>query len=332
MPNLYHVTVTLGWKGEDFDEYDLSVGMRTVAVSGRKLLLNGKPVFMKGFGKHEDFMVIGKGLNHALIVKDFSLMEWIGANSFRTSHYPYSEEVLDYADRRGILVIDETPMVGLMKRNYCQEYLEKCKGIIHDLVDRDRNHPSVIMWSVANEPTSAEKEAEDFFKELYSFTKSLDDTRPVTLVTCMGIDEDVAIKYFDVICLNRYYGWYSYPGQLDEASKALEADLEHCSRKFEKPIMVTEFGADAVAGMHSDPPRQFTEEYQAEMLTQQYKIMSGKDYVIGSHVWAFADFKTSQIFMRVVLNHKGVFTRERQPKLAAHALKNLWSGEGRSNQ
>ena len=323
-PHLYELKAVLETEGEATDEYALPVGIRTVKVEGDKLLLNGIPVFMKGFGKHEEFMVIGKGLNHALIVKDYNLMKWIGANSYRTSHYPYSEEMMEYADRHGFLVIDETPLVGLMKRNYSDACLGKCKGMLKELMDRDRNHPSVIMWSVANEPTSNEKESESFFKELYEYAKSMDDTRPVTLVTCMGVEEDVAIKYYDVICLNRYFGWYSHPGKLDEACKVLDKDLDDSHRKFGKPVMITEFGADAVSGMHYDPPRQFTEEYQAEMLTRQYEIMKSKEYVIGAHVWAFADFKTSQISMRVLVNHKGVFTRDRQPKMAAHALRRLW--------
>lgn len=324
-PHLYNFKAVLEADGNIEDEYTLPIGIRTITIEGSKLLLNGKPVFMKGFGKHEEFMIIGKGLNHALIIKDYNLMKWMGANSYRTSHYPYSEEMLDFADRNGFLVIDETPLVGLMKRNYNDECLVKCKNIIKELVDRDKNHPSVIMWSVANEPTSNELESVSFFKELYEYTKSLDDTRPVTMVTMYGSDEDIAIKYFDIICLNRYYGWYSHPGQLDKACEVLEKDLEYCNQKYQKPIMITEFGADAVAGMHYDPPRQFTEEYQAEMLTRQYDIMKSKDYIIGAHVWAFADFKTSQIYMRVLVNHKGVFTRDRQPKMAAHALRKLWN-------
>ena len=95
------------------DEYSLPVGIRTVQVDGARLLLNGQPVRLRGFGMHEDGVLHGKGHDDARMVRDFALLRWIGANSFRTSHYPYAEEVLDYADRQGLLVIDETPAVGL---------------------------------------------------------------------------------------------------------------------------------------------------------------------------------------------------------------------------
>ena len=113
-----------------------------------------------GFGRHEDFPVVGKGLLPALIVKDYALMRWIGANSFRTSHYPYSEQMMDMADRLGFMVIDETPAVGLF---FLEQGLEKrnrlCQQMIREMIDRDKNHPSVIMWSLANEPHTATAEA-----------------------------------------------------------------------------------------------------------------------------------------------------------------------------
>ena len=95
------------------DTYPLRVGVRTVRIQGSKILVNDKPVYLKGFGMHEDIEVLGKGHNDAYMLHDFELLKWIGANSFRTSHYPYSEDVMDLADEQGFLVIDETPAVGL---------------------------------------------------------------------------------------------------------------------------------------------------------------------------------------------------------------------------
>jgi len=327
-PYLYDLKVMLKDKsGQILDSYSLPIGLRTVTWDDKSLYLNGKPVFLKGFGKHEDFMIIGKGHNDALMVKDFDLLKWIGANSFRTSHYPYCEDILDYADRHGFLIIDETPFVGLETRHFaCDTTLKKAKQGIRDLIDRDYNHPSVIMWSVANEPKSEEPAADAFFKQLADFSRSLDATRPVTMVTCRGTS-DVAVKHFDILCLNIYRGWYDLPGQLDKAAQAVSADLDKMYELHKKPIIMTEFGADAIAGMHYEPARQWTEEYQAEMLKTQYLIFKNKDFVTGAHVWAFSDFKTSQIYMRVMLNFKGVFTRERQPKLAARVLKQLWNSK-----
>ncbi|HRP32837.1 MAG TPA: glycoside hydrolase family 2 TIM barrel-domain containing protein, partial [Agriterribacter sp.] len=159
-PFLYHLTVTLINGKDTQDEYELPIGIRTIAVNENQILLNGKPIILKGFGKHEDFPVLGKGTSYPVIVKDFSLLKWIGANSFRTSHYPYDEAFMEMADREGILVIDEIPAVGLYfddNREQISEREAACIRDIKELVNRDKNHPSVIMWSLANEPIASNR-------------------------------------------------------------------------------------------------------------------------------------------------------------------------------
>ena len=134
--------------------------------------------------------MVGRGYLPALIVKDYALMRWTGANSFRTSHYPYSEQMLELADRLGFLVIDEIPAVGLYFR---EDGLEKrtalCRQYVRELLRRDRNHPSVIMWSLANEPHSATALARPFFEQICRDAKALDPTRPVTVASLLGAGE-----------------------------------------------------------------------------------------------------------------------------------------------
>jgi beta-glucuronidase len=325
-PRLYDLTVELMHNGVAYDRYSLPIGIREVKVEGDALLLNGRPIYLKGFGRHEDFPVTGRGLVPAVIVKDYALMKWVGANSFRTTHYPYSEQMMDLADRLGFLVIDETPAVGLF---FAEEGLERrlavCQQYIHELVARDKNHPSVIMWSVANEPHSALPSAKPFFRNLYDLCKSLDSTRPVTLVSYMGVREE-SFEFCDLLCLNRYYGWYAQGGQLDEGCANLEAELEAMYAKFKKPLILTEFGADTLPGHHAQPPEMFSEEYQADMLQRYIAVLRGKPFVVGEHVWNLCDFQTSQGVRRVGgMNMKGVFTRDRRPKLAAHRLRELWA-------
>jgi beta-glucuronidase len=149
-PHLYRLTVRLA-----DDEYVLKIGIRTVTVRGDALLLNGKPVFLRGFGKHEDFPIHGRGLDVPSIVRDFELLKWIGANSFRTSHYPYSEEAMMLADEYGLLVIDETPAVSMVFMDPPEIIEARRRQLASDmeaLVRRDKNNPCVIMWSLANEP------------------------------------------------------------------------------------------------------------------------------------------------------------------------------------
>jgi beta-glucuronidase len=324
-PNLYELRVEVRRADTVLDAYTLPIGIRTVAVVGNQLLLNGSPIYLTGFGRHEDFPVVGRGLLPPVIVKDYALLKWIGANSFRTSHYPYSEQMLALADQLGFLVISETPAVGLYFREDGLEHRSQvCEQYVRELVTRDKNHPSVIMWSVANEPHSKPPHAKPFFRELYDEARTLDATRPITLASTVGLDEE-AFEFCDVLCLNRYNGWYTQTGDLDEGIRQLSDELDAIHKKYGKPLILSEFGADAISGFHAQPPEMFSEEFQADMITRYIKLLRQKPYVIGEHVWNMCDFKTSQGVTRVgALNHKGVFTRDRRPKLAAHRLREIW--------
>lgn len=340
---LYNLKIDLiDENNEIIDTYEQPFGVRTVKVEDGKFLINNKPFYFKGFGKHEDSHIHGRGFDEALNVKDFNLMKWIGANSFRTAHYPYSEEIMRLADREGIVVIDETPAVGVHlnfmatmmagaeKRDTWKEIqtLDHHQDIIRELVARDKNHPCVVMWSVANEPASDEKGAYEYFKPLVELTRELDpQKRPVTVVTYLMSTPDRCqiAELLDVLCLNRYYGWYSQGGDLEEAKMYLNAELEGWNKRCpNKPIMFTEYGADTVCGMRDTTSVMFTEEYQVEYLEANHEVVDKFPNFIGEQVWNFADFATSQGIIRVQGNKKGVFTRERKPKMAAHYLRNRW--------
>ena len=324
-PNLYDLTVELLDDGEIYDRYTLPIGIRSIEVDGDKLLLNGQPIVLRGFGRHEDFPVTGRGEVPAVIIKDFALLDWIGANSFRTSHYPYSEEMLALADRLGFLVISETAAVGLFfQEDGLERRLQLCRQYTRALIERDKNHPSVIAWSLANEPRSLRPAAVPFFRTLYDLARSLDDTRPVTIVSDLFTDE-ASFEFFDLVCLNIYRGWYQESGQLEAGFEQFGRILDETHAAFGKPILVTEFGADAIPGHHALPPEMFSEEYQADFLQGYIEVMDARPFVVGQHVWNLCDFKTAQGVKRpMALNFKGVFTRDRRPKLAAHRLRELW--------
>jgi beta-glucuronidase len=325
------------------DVYALPVGVRDVAVEGDRFLINGEPFYFTGFGKHEDNPVRGKGHDDVHMVHDFALLDWIGANSFRTSHYPYAEEVLEYADRHGIVVIDETPAVGLnfeiahtLVAGDPPHIWAAVDGTtqaahlraIEELVARDKNHPSVVMWSIANEPDSARPEARTYFEPLVRAARAADPSRPVCFAQVqLPPDRDVMSDLFDVICLNRYYGWYVDTGDLVTAERELEAELREWARLHGKPIIITEYGADAVAGVHSVAAGPWTEEYQVELLEAFHRAFDRVESVVGEHVWNFADFATGYGVNRVDGNKKGVFTRDRRPKAAAFALRRRWTGK-----
>lgn len=325
------------------DHYSLQVGIRTVVVRDGQILLNGRPVKLNGFGRHEDFIASGRGLNLPLMVKDYQLMRWTGANSFRTSHYPYSEEEMQMADRQGFLVIDEIPAVSLQFDNdeNMTERMRLCRQQIDELYTRDKNHPSVVIWCVANEPMPrnlgiagmgpgssepdpAEAPGKAFLETLMNRMRKLDATRPVTFVAVLGGPLSW-MEQCDVICMNRYWGWYVMGGQLEKALEMLGRELDMVWNRWHKPVMMTEFGADTVAGMHGSAGLMWTEEYQAELMRGHLKVAECKPYVVGMQLWNFADFAAVQSMLRVGgLNMKGVFTRARQPKMAAHVLREFW--------
>lgn len=340
---LYTLVVELEQDGKTIDVYEQTFGVRSVEVKDGQFLINGKPFYFKGFGKHEDTAIFGRGFNEPVNVMDFNLMRWIGANSFRTAHYPYSEEMMRFADREGFVVIDETPAVGLhvnfmvmlnggtSSRNTWEELttFEHHQEVIKELVARDKNHPCVVMWNVANEPASEEEGADTYFKPLIELFRQLDpQKRPVTLVTHLGStpDKDKIAELIDVLTFNRYYGWYIDGGDLLSAKAKLRNELQQWQKRCPgKPMFMTEYGADTVAGLHDVEPVMFTEEYQVEFYKANHEVFDEFPEFIGEQVWNFADFQTSQGIIRVQGNKKGIFTRDRKPKYIAHELKKRWT-------
>nr|CAD7396017.1 unnamed protein product [Timema cristinae] len=325
-------------------------------------------------GERDGGRLRGKGLDNALLVRDYNLMTWLGANSFRTSHYPYAEETLLMADQEGFMVIDESPACSL--DGFDVILLEEHKAMLQEMVLRDKNHPSVIMWSLANEPRTDKPEAEDYFRyalgniqiyvllirraqgggrtirhshvqtcrgtlavcweqhqsgylSILEFTRRLDNSRPITFVTSQGVHIDKAVQYMDIICVNRYRAWYSDPGRLDLISYQVERELTNWHDRFKKPVLVTEYGAGAISGMHVLPAVMWTEDYLMLTLKQHFPVfdkLRGEGFLLGEMIWNFADFQTPQEVIRPMRCVKGLFTRERQPKMAAHLTRwRYWS-------
>ena len=323
-PELYSARVTLRSAGRDLDCYEQTFGIRSIEVRSDAFLINGKPVFFSGFGKHEDFAVVGRGFLAPVVVRDFDLMQWVGANSFRTSHYPYAEEWYEYADRHGVLIIAETPFVGLNARMYRPDVMDHASALLREMIQRDRHHPSVVMWSLANEPDIETADGDAFFRRIATEARALDPSRPITYVAHREPGDNRPLECYDVVCINKYYGWYEQPGDIAGSLAEFGACLDRFRKAFNKPVLLAEFGADAIAGMHLQPAEMFSEEFQADIIAAQYLEARRRPWVIGAHVWTFADFKTAQSITRVAMNRKGIFTRDRQPKLAAHRLRELW--------
>ncbi|XP_050437115.1 beta-glucuronidase isoform X1 [Adelges cooleyi] len=324
---MYTLEIKLSTTWNVDDIYRIPVGIRTIKWTSDSFLINDKPVYLRGFGRHEDSDFRGKGMDYALVTRDYDLIKWVGANSYRTSHYPYAEEIMDFADKHGIMIVDECPSVDT--DNYSDKLLKKHTTSLAELIKRDKNRPSVIMWSIANEPRSDHKDADMYFKSVATYVKSLDHTRPITSAIATNVETDELAKHLDIIGFNRYISWYSNAGHTEMIKYNLVNEAIRWHAKHNKPVFMTEYGADAVAGLHMSPSFVWSEEYQVELMSEHFKafdVLRAKNFFIGEMIWNFADFKTEQSYRRVGGNKKGIFTRQREPKASAHLLrKRYWA-------
>ena len=344
-PYLYTLHITCG-----ADVYDQTFGVRSIEVRGTQVLLNGKPLYFKGFCKHEDFTAHGRGFDPVLNVKDVNLIHWANANAVRTSHYPYAEELYQMADEEGFLIIDEVPAVGFMEstmnflaanqgngkkvgwfeKETTPQLLANHKDALTDMIGRDKNHASVIAWSILNEPQCTSEGTEAYFKTLFDLAHELDpQKRPRTYaVVMMSLPNNSKGQQFaDFISLNRYYGWYVMGGMgIVDAEAAFRKEMNGWAQVLNgRPMIFTEYGADTMPTEHKLPSVMWSQEYQNEYLDMNHNVFDSYDFVQGELVWNFADFQTTEGILRVNGNKKGIFTRQRQPKDAAFLFRARWT-------
>ncbi len=341
---LYTIRFELLNNGQSVDVYTDQIGIRTIEIKGHEILVNHQSVYLKGFGRHEDSIYAGRAFDMNVERRDVELMKWIGANSFRSSHYPYDEQVYKFADREGILIIDEVPAVGFKMAaasflggldqsffdgDWTTELYKKHLDQITDMVKRDKNHPSVLAWSLLNEPDTSTNSAVPYFEKLFRETAELDpEKRPRTFT----LNEDDTFErskckqFPDFFLLNRYPGWYHKWGyEISDGEAGLRAEMDQWrDSDIDKPIVFSEYGADTQPGLHKLPSVMWSEEYQIELLEMFNRVFDSYDFIRGEQPWNLADFQTVEGNMRVNGNKKGVFTRDRQPKEAAFYLRKRW--------
>ncbi|KRK48325.1 beta-glucuronidase [Secundilactobacillus kimchicus] len=342
--HLYRMSIKLFKQDQEIDEYSDLIGLRTIEIKGHQILVNDKPVYLKGFGRHEDSIYAGRAYDRNVEKRDYELMKWMGANSFRTSHYPYDEEAYRFADREGFLIIDEVPAVGFKMAaasflggldqsffdgDWIEQLYEKHLDQIVDLIKRDKNHPSVLAWSLFNEPDTSTDSAVPYFKKIFNATANLDPEKRPRTFTLSEDDtfETSKCKQFpDFYLLNRYPGWYHKWGyEISEGEADLRQEMDQWQASdIEKPIVFSEYGADTEPGMHKLPSVMWSEEYQVELLEMFGRVFDDYDFIQGEQPWNLADFQTVEGNMRVNGNKKGLFTRDRQPKEAAFGLRQRW--------
>ncbi|MFA3918809.1 glycoside hydrolase family 2 protein [Ruegeria hyattellae] len=282
-PRLYDVTVSFG-----ADLVADRVGFRSIERRGQELYLNGRPLRLRGIGVHEEDRDVGKYSNEADIRRRFAHLKDLSANIARAAHYPHHELVARIADEMGILLWEEIPVYWAIAFDNPPTF-ENARNQLVELIRRDANRASVILWGVGNENADTDARLK-FMRGLVETARAEDPSRLVTAACLINREtfliEDRLADHLDVIGLNQYFGWYE-PG-----FEGLERLFENSDP--DRPVVISETGADAVAGMHGPDSQLFTEEYQAKVLTRQVEIAAQTEYVVGTFIWLLYDFRTDR--------------------------------------
>lgn len=328
LPYLYNIVTTVFQDGELVDEVKLPLGFRWFSFDpDNGFFLNGKHLFLKGANKHQDYFKLGIAVPDSLQVNDIKLLKEMGSNFIRLAHYPQDPSVLKACDELGLIVWEEIPIVNSVGG---EEYTKNAKNMIREMIHRDFNHPSVIMWGVTNESLMgfATEEATgkvyNLIDELNSLVKELDSSR--VSVSVHNHMKDVTIADItDVIGRNRYYGWYTMPITLFKD----EIEREHR----EHPNWVTiisEYGVGSKLGYHVENPVRFdfSEEYQLFYHEYYLKIITESPWISGALIWAGIDFGSFTKNGNIPkVNQKGVFDFRRKPKDLYYFYKSQWSDD-----
>jgi beta-glucuronidase len=324
-PKLYNVRIASGK-----DTVSESIGFRTIEVQGDNILLNGRPIFLRGVSIHAEAPYRG---GRAWSDEDAkTLLGWardLSANFVRLAHYPHDERMTRLADRMGIMVWSEVPVYWMIDWEN-PTTLANATNQLREMIRRDRNKASVVLWSVANEtPNTPARLA--FLRKLIDTAHNEDPARPVTaalLVTTLPdaadgtrtkVLDDPLGEYLDVLGCNEYIGWYE--GMPDLAS------LTKWQSKYNKPLIMSEFGGDAKAGLHGAPTERWTEEYQEAIYQQQIAMLKQIPFLRGLSPWILMDFRSPRRPLPGIqdyYNRKGLISNDGQKKKAFFVLQEYY--------
>ncbi|MHA6345281.1 glycoside hydrolase family 2 protein [Roseivivax sp. CAU 1761] len=313
-PRLYDVTCSAGGDGVSD-----RVGFRSIERRGTEIVLNGRPLFLRGISVHEDDAETGKVTSEADIRRRFAHAKELGANFLRLAHYPHHERAAEIADEMGFLLWEEIPVYWAI--DFANPATRRdARNQLSELIRRDRNRASVIIWSIGNENPDTDARLA-FMRDLAETAKALDPTR-LTAAACLINHhklkiEDRLAAHIDVIGINEYYGWY------DEVFEDLAVIGRNSAP--DRPVVISETGAD---GDHEKGPETglFSLAYQAEVYEKQIATLRTLDYVKGMSPWILYDFRVERrqnVFQRG-WNRKGLIAADKATKkpafdiLAAH--------------
>ncbi|MHA1425838.1 MAG: glycoside hydrolase family 2 protein [Candidatus Helarchaeota archaeon] len=292
-----------------------SFGIRHIAVKMDGIYLNNELIKIRGVSLHEEFMPTGRTIKRENRFQDLKNIKQLGFNTIRTAHYSHDEALIEGADELGLLILEEIPVYWLCDYSN-PETLKVAANQLRSLIFRDFNHPSVILWSVGNEVPVEQKACYNFINSLMQYAKKLDGSRIVTYVSNRMISDQLHVKS-DLACINLYFGWYI-------GSERNLNFLLDCIRETDKthPWLITEFGAGAKFGFHSQEYVKFSEEKQASILTHSIEIFNSKDYIAGWIIWIYRDFRSALRTNKYQqgYNRKGIVSEKNNPKLITKVI------------
>ncbi len=318
-PILYKVEIQMG------DEVIRDeIGFRTIETRGKQILLNGKPIYLRGISIHEEKAYGGGRANST--ADAHTLLSWakeLGCNFVRLAHYPHNEYAVREAERMGLLVWSEIPVYWTIAWTNPQTY-QNAERQLTDMIRRDQNRANVIIWSIANEtPHSAERDT--FLSRLATKARSLDNTRLISMameVTSASNYknrlQDNMNEYVDVISFNEYIGWYR---DVNDASK-MEWEIP-----YDKPVIISEFGGGAKYGLHGAKNQRWTEEFQENLYRENIAMLEKIDGLAGTTPWILKDFRSPRRVLNGIqdyYNRKGLFSDQGEKKKAFYVLRDWY--------
>ena len=322
-PKLYDVIIET-----ENDTIADQIGFRKIEVSGTDILLNGKPVFLRGISIHEESPIRG-GRAYSLDDAEqlLTTVKELGCNFVRLAHYPHNEYMTRLADKMGILVWSEIPVYWTILWDN-QDTYKLASQQLSEMITRDKNRASVIIWSVANETPRSDKRL-SFLTGLIIKARELDPTRLISAATELSyrnnriIVDDPLSMYLDVIGANEYLGWYS--NSIDEIKKF------EWGTEFQKPLIISEFGGGALYGLHGDEQTCWTEEFQDAIYREQINMLSKIDFLRGMSPWILYDFRSPRRPLPKIqdfYNRKGLISNDGYKKKAFYTLQKFYKEKG----
>lgn len=318
-PKLYTVYIKT-----DQESLEDQIGFREIKTNGGEILLNGKHIFLRGISIHEENpMRGGRAYNEADALVLLNWAKELGCNYVRLAHYPHNEYMVRMADKMGLMVWEEIPVywtVDFTNKNT----LKNAENQLTEAITRDLNRASIIIWSMANETPPSETR-NNFLIELVKKTKSLDDTRLVSAALekhskeGVNIVDDAIGEYMDIVAFNQYTGWYG--GSLEKAPDA------KWNIKYNKPVVISEFGGGALQGLHGTINERWTEEYQEYLYQQNLKMIEKIPNISGMSPWILADFRSPKRVLPNIQdgwNRKGLISNNGAKKKAFYTLQNFY--------